>query len=105
MTVEGIWNLVIATPIGKQQAVLELNRQDDGPLTGVAKGEDEQVELVDLVLDGNRLTWAQAITRPLRLNLTFDVTVEGDSLTGKSKAGRLPSSKVTGHRVTPPHTS
>ncbi len=61
----------------------------------------EEVELTDVVLDGSRLTWAQSITRPMRLNLTFDVTVDGDRLTGRSKAGRLPAAKVTGYRVPP----
>jgi hypothetical protein len=106
MSVEGTWNLVIDTPIGKQKAVVELSIKD-GNLHGVARDQmhGEQVELVDLVLDGRRLTWAQSITRPLRLNLTFDMTVDGDEMTGRSKAGRLPSSKVIGHRAAPPHHS
>lgn len=96
----GTWNLVIGTPIGKQRAVLELSTQD-GALRGVARDErhGEEVALTDLVVDGNRLTWAQSITKPVRLNLTFDVTIDGDELTGRAKAGRLPSSTVTGHRA------
>ncbi len=102
MSVEGTWNLVIATPIGAQRIVLELSTTD-GVLHGVARDQRyaEEVELTDIVLDGSRLTWAQSITKPMRLNLTFDVTVEGDQMTGRSKAGRLPGSKVTGHRVVP----
>jgi len=99
MPVEGIWNLVIATPIGKQRAVLELTTVD-GTLRGIARGDAEDVELAGLSLDGDRLTWAQSITKPLRLNLLFDMTVEGDTMTGTSKAGRLPRSQVTGHRTT-----
>lgn len=97
MSVEGTWNLSVSTPIGKIKAVVEL-RDQDGILTGVARGAGEEVPLVDLALDGDRLTWKQAVTKPLRLNLTFDVTVDGDTLQGTSKAGRLPSSKVTGER-------
>ena len=102
MSVEGTWNLVIDTPIGKQQATLKLSTQD-GVLHGMARDErhGEEVTLTDLVLDGDRLTWAQSITKPMRLNLSFDVTVDGDQMTGRSKAGRLPASKVTGHRVAP----
>jgi hypothetical protein len=95
MSVEGTWQLVIHTPIGKQHATLELSTQD-GVLRGTAV---DQPELTDLALDGNRLTWAQSITKPMRLNLTFDVTVDGDEMTGHSTAGRLPKSKVVGHRV------
>ena len=100
MTVAGTWNLTIATPIGRQAVVLELSERD-GALHGSARGTAEEVPLIDLVRDGNRLTWRQAITRPLRLNLVFDVTVDGDTLTGVSRAGRLPSSAVTGTRVRP----
>jgi hypothetical protein len=98
--VAGTWDLVISTPIGKQRAVLELSDQH-GVLRGVARDKryGEEIALTDIVLDGDRLTWAQSITKPVRLNLTFDVTVDGDELTGHAKAGRLPRSAVTGHRA------
>jgi hypothetical protein len=101
VSVDGTWNLVIDTPIGKQRADLELSTVD-GVLRGVARDQrhGEEVELADIVLDGSRLTWAQSITKPMRLNLTFDVTIAADQMTGRAKAGRLPGSKVTGHRVT-----
>ncbi|MFD7876712.1 hypothetical protein ACFV5G_21830 [Streptomyces sp. NPDC059766] len=101
MSVEGIWNLSVSTPIGKIKAVVEL-REQDGLLTGVARGADEEVPLGDITLDGDRLTWKQAVTKPMRLNLSFDVTVDGDTLQGTSRAGRLPTSKVTGERSTEP---
>ncbi|MDH6228905.1 MULTISPECIES: hypothetical protein [Streptomyces] len=101
MSVDGTWNLSISTPIGKIKPVVEL-REQDGALTGVASGAGEDVPLTDISLDGDRLTWRQAITKPMRLNLAFDVTVDGDTLRGTSKAGRLPSSTVTGERRTAP---
>ena len=101
MSVEGTWNLTMSTPIGKLKAVVEL-RQRDGVLTGVARGADEEVPLSDVTLDGDRLTWKQSVTKPMRLNLAFDVTVDGDTFKGTSKAGRLPSSKVTGGRQPAP---
>ncbi|MCX4776460.1 hypothetical protein [Streptomyces sp. NBC_01264] len=97
MSVEGTWDLTVSTPIGRISAVVELLRRD-GVLTGVARGAGEEVPLGDVVLDGDRLTWKQDVTRPMRLNLAFAVTVTGDCLAGTSKAGRLPASKVTGRR-------
>lgn len=101
MSVEGTWDLTMSTPIGKMKAVVELRRRD-GVLTGIARGADEEVPLSDVTLDGDRLTWKQSVTKPMRLNLAFDVTVDADTFKGSSKAGRLPSSKVTGERQTAP---
>ncbi len=98
MSVAGVWNIIIATPIGTQSVVLELT-ESGGVVAGIATGGAESMPLIAPVLDGDRLTWTQSITKPLRLNLTFDVTVDGDTLSGTSKAGRLPASKVTGRRM------
>ncbi|HEY6284964.1 MAG TPA: hypothetical protein VIX20_04835 [Ktedonobacteraceae bacterium] len=98
MSLTGTWNIRISTPIGAQSAVLELT-EHDGVVEGIAKGDAETMPLINPVLNGNRLTWKLSITKPLRLNLTFDVTIDGDTLTGTSKAGILPSSKVTGTRA------
>jgi hypothetical protein len=53
-----------------------------------------------IALDSDQLTWKQAVTKPMRLNLTFTVTLADDTLTGTAKAERLPAAKVTGQRRT-----
>lgn len=69
---------------------------------GTATYKDETVVLQDItseaVADGTRLTWRQSVARPMRLNLNFDVVVDGDVMSGHSRAGRLPRSVVTGRR-------
>lgn len=96
-TAVGTWDLVISTPLGKQRVVLELT-DVDGVVHGVARSDAEEVPLVAPTLQGDELTWTQSITKPMRLNVAFAVTIDGDALTGTSKAGRLPRSKVTGTR-------
>lgn len=99
MSVEGTWDLIISSPVGRMKGVVQLRRQQ-GQLVGTALGVGEEIPLTDITLDdeGRQLTWNQAITKPLRLNLAFSVTIDGDALTGTSKTGRLPASKVTGQR-------
>ncbi|MFI1310929.1 hypothetical protein ACH4TS_12280 [Streptomyces albidoflavus] len=103
MSVEGTWDLSIATPVGRIKAVVTLNRVD-GVLTGTVEGAGQEVALREVTAEGDRVTWKQAVTRPLRLNLAFDVTVDGDALHGVSRAGRLPSSQVRGVRRATPVT-
>ena len=51
-----------------------------------------------VVMDGDRLTWKQRAIKPPRLDPAFDVRVDGVTLNGTSRAGRLRPSKVTGRR-------
>jgi hypothetical protein len=101
-TVVGIWELAMRTPIGTLHATVEF-RREGGTLAGTAAGTGETVPLRDVraaAADaGLRVTWSQTITTPLRLHLDFDVVVDGDRMAGRSRAGRLPGTAVTGTRV------
>lgn len=98
MSVAGTWDLTISTPIRRIRPTMRFT-EEDGVLSGIAWSEGEEPdELVDLTLDGDRLTWRQAVTNPMRLNLVFALTVDGDEMTGTSRAGRLPASKVVARR-------
>ena len=90
---EGIWDVTIKTPIGSLAVVYDFTETG-----GTATLKDEKVPLRDLTVDGNRVTWHQSVTTPMRLNLDFDVTIDGGHMAGHSRAGRLPRSKVTGTR-------
>src|SRR5258706_9348169 len=95
MSVAGTWHLVIDTPIGRQRAAVVLARGEDGSWQGTARSMDgdgaEEIPLTEVVVEGDEVRWRQAITKPLRLNLAFTLTADGDRLTGKAKAGRLPA--------------
>jgi hypothetical protein len=97
VSILGDWDVTIKTPIGSL-AVAYTFTERDGALAGTATARDEAVPLQGIVVDGQRITWRQSVTRPMRLNLDFDVTVDGDRLAGHSRAGRLPRSAVSGER-------
>jgi hypothetical protein len=96
-TFAGSWDVTIATPIGELAVVFDISEQK-GAISGTARSDAETVEFLDPVADGDRLTWAQEVTTPMRLRLNFDVTVDGDTMTGTSKPPGFPSSKVIGSR-------
>ena len=97
----GSWDVTIATPIGEIAVVFEIT-EENGTIRGIARSEEETVEFVDPVAEGHRLTWSQKVTTPIPLNLKFDMTVEGDTMTGTSNpGGMMPASKVNGVRSSP----
>ncbi|UGU29397.1 hypothetical protein LT350_22830 [Mycolicibacterium smegmatis] len=97
MTVTGDWDVTIKTPIGSLAVEYSFSNTATG-LAGTATLNGDSVELQNISQTGNRVTWRQKVTRPMRLNLEFDVTILGEEMTGHSRAGRLPRSAVTGTR-------
>lgn len=97
MGVTDEWDVTIKTPIGSLTIVYTF-AEHDGVLSGTAAGQGETVPLRDIVVDGQRVTWQQSVTKPMRLNLAFDVVVDGERLSGHSRAGKLPRSAVSGVR-------
>jgi hypothetical protein len=101
VSVAGEWDVRIKTPIGTLVVLYAITHIGDR-LAGTATYKDETVVLQDFTSEpatgGTRLRWRQSVTKPLRLNLAFDVLVHGDELSGHSRAGRLPRSAVSGTR-------
>ncbi len=90
--------MTIDTPIGTIAAVFDITERD-GTILGVGRTDKESVDFYDVVADGDQLTWLQDVTTPMKLTLKFVVTVDGDTMTGTSKAGFLPASKLQGTRT------
>ena len=102
-TLPGAWALTMTTPIGRIEAEATFTA-DAHVFTRTAAGKGETVALSDIRSEpaeggGEHVTWAQSITKPMRLNLDFDVGIDGDEMRGFSRAGRLPRSAVVGRRL------
>ncbi|MEF3305041.1 DJ-1/PfpI family protein [Paenibacillus sp. GYB003] len=95
---DGQWDVTITTPVGKISVQLTISTTN-GVIRGEFRQGDEVVDLIDPRIRDGRMSWSLAVRKPMRLNLTFTVSVYGDTLTGTAKAGMLPSSKVAGVRV------
>ncbi|MDH2903873.1 MAG: hypothetical protein PXZ08_07985 [Actinomycetota bacterium] len=93
----GAWDATLVTPIGTMLVVFDIT-EHDGVIGGEARSDAETVEILEAKAEGNRLTWTQNVTTPMRLTLKFEVTVEGDTMTGSYKAGIFPASTVNATR-------
>ncbi|MEC0107527.1 DJ-1/PfpI family protein [Paenibacillus taichungensis] len=95
---DGNWDTTIATPVGKLEVKLYIKTISD-VIHGTATQGNETIPFMNPVLCDNKLTWSLSITKPMRLNLKFEVAVDGDKMNGIAKAGLLPASKLTGKRI------
>lgn len=97
MSFAGTWECSIETPIGRQDVTFHIKEQN-GTYSGTAVGA-ETVPLLDPVVKGAHMQWTQKTTKPMPLTVKFDVTQNGDDLSGTAKAGIFPSVQVNGRRL------
>ena len=100
MSFEGTWNLSITSPMGTQ-AVTAVITLDNGQVAGTATLGSDTAAFQEPVLEGDRLRWAMDITKPMKLNIKFEITLDGDTVKGTAKAGFFVTAAVTGVRVVP----
>ncbi|WFE35222.1 hypothetical protein [Micromonospora sp. WMMD975] len=99
MSVAGTWQLIIDSPMGKQEGEVVLHVDGDdvtGTLTN--KTMNQQSEIFDGHADGDTATWKMEMAL-VKVTLTFNVTVDGDTMTGKVTAGLIGGFNLEGKRV------
>jgi len=85
-SLEGTWNLIVKGPTGPQPTVLVLERKGD-TFTGTQSGQGSTTGVTDVQVDGNKVSWVNHVTKPMKLKVTFAGEISGDSMSGKCKPG------------------
>jgi hypothetical protein len=97
-SVAGTWAMVVEGPTGPQPNTLEI-RDDNGQLSGVQTGDGVATPVEEIKLANGEISWTNKISKPLKMTLTFSGTVEGDSMTGKVKAGFIGKFPFSGKKT------
>ncbi|RBP01242.1 hypothetical protein DFR50_1573 [Roseiarcus fermentans] len=98
MAADGVWKLVLQTPMGPQEALLTVNAASATAFQGTMAGASGE-QAFEGAVDGDTLAWQTDITTPMPLTLEFSVTVDGDAMTGEVKLGMFGAAPVTGTRA------
>ena len=97
MSVDGTWNLTMNTPMGAQQATVELKTNGDS-LEGTLTGPQGAVALEEGKVDGDALAWS-ITAQQMAMKIAFTVTVDGDKMTGQADLGTFGTATVEGVRA------
>ena len=98
MAVDGVWNLVMSTPMGERKAQLSVKAVGD-KLTGVQGADGNSGEIFDGTVTGDDVAWKISITNPMPLTLAFTGKVAGDSISGEMGIGPMGSFPFKGTRA------
>ncbi|WP_294260610.1 hypothetical protein [uncultured Sphingomonas sp.] len=95
--VDGKWNVTVKSPLGDQQATLDVQSAGDN-FSGTFSG-GMGTSQVNGALSGDTMTWKMDITVPMPMTLDCEAQVSGDNLDGKVTAGAFGSFPLTGTRA------
>ncbi len=95
--VDGKWDCHVDSPMGDQQFVLTVE-SNGSSFTGRAEGGIGAMDIEGEV-DGDEISWAMRVPKPMPVTLNCKATISGDTLEGKVSAGIFGKFSVTGTRV------
>ena len=98
MSADGTWNLTMQTPMGERRSTLTLSTAG-GTLTGKQEAEGNTTDISEGTANGNDVSWKVSITNPMPLTLTFNGTVDGNTLNGTADTGMFGSFPFEGTRA------
>jgi hypothetical protein len=97
MSAAGSWKVTASTPVGPQIMHLHIVTQGDR-FTGRIESPMGDLDIAGRA-SGNVLSWVTEITKPMSMKVTFEVAVDGDTLSGTAKMGFLGKAKLQGERI------
>ena len=99
MAIDGTWDLTLQSPLGPRPGTLVLAA--DGDALGGTLGDDDGVEtLYEGAVNSGDFYWKVDIDSQVgRLTLTFNATVEDDTISGRVKFGMFGSGDFSGTRL------
>jgi carbon-monoxide dehydrogenase large subunit len=95
--IDGDWNMVLKTPMGPQAMVAHFDCDGDA-VSGWLEAPEGRQAFAGGVLSGNQLKFEMKVEKPMKITLKYDLTFDGQTVSGKCKMGMFGSAKVTGER-------
>ena len=91
------WNMVMSTPAGPQTMIGRFTTEGN-VLKGVLES-DQGSQAFEGTVDGNALKWNMKVSKPMPITLKYDLTITGNTLSGKAKLGVFGTAKISGERL------
>ena len=98
MTVAGLWNINLKSPMGKESGTLELRHEGDS-LTGTMSNKMGALDISEGAVDGSTVSFKAYVTSPMKLTMAWTGVVDGDAISGTVKLGMMGKASFKGTRA------
>ncbi|MCB2058919.1 MAG: xanthine dehydrogenase family protein molybdopterin-binding subunit [Novosphingobium sp.] len=95
--IDGDWKMLMKTPMGDQEMTGHFETSGSAVSGYLASPEGNQ-DFAGTV-EGNVVKFDLKVEKPMKITLKYNLTFEGDSVSGKVKLGMLGSAKLSGERI------
>lgn len=92
------WKITLQTPAGPQEMTLHLVRDADA-FTGRIDSAMGSEPIKNGKITADTLNWTMDVKKPMPIKLSFEVQVQGESMTGHAKLGVFGKAKLQGQRM------
>lgn len=99
MAVDGRWQIVVASPIGRQEVRLDLVTEGATVSGSADTSAETGVPVKNGTADGDSFSFSLDLKKPFPMTVVYRLAIEGDAITGTAKAGPFPAAKTTGSRA------
>ncbi len=98
MSYNGTWNLTMQTPMGNREVSVALT-EDGAALTGTASADGNSNDIGNGRVEDGKAMFDVDVTTPMPLTLSFELTADGDAISGNCKLGMFGNAPVTGSKA------
>lgn len=95
---EGTWRVAIKAPTGAMETTLVIEN-NNGVYSGSQFDEKTTAPIEDVKINGSEISWINIATKPMKLKCQFKGVIQGNTMTGKVKAGFMGSFKFTANKL------
>jgi len=97
MSAIGSWKVTLVAPMATQEMLLRILTLSD-TFTGVVESVMGNMNITGTAV-ANGLHWVMDVQKPMRIKVTCEVVIQGDTLSGTAKLGIFGKAKMTGNRI------
>jgi hypothetical protein len=94
---DGKWDCTVKSPLGERKSTMTVVVDGDS-WTGTNEADGNSLICENGKVDGNTLTWTMRLTKPMPVTVECRAVIDGDVLTGTTKAGTFGAFPMTGTR-------
>jgi len=98
MSYSGTWNLTMKTPMGDRDVSVTL-AEDGDALTGSAAADGNSNDIKNGKIEDGNAKFDVDVTSPMPLTLSFDLSADGDAISGNCKLGMFGNAAVSGSKA------